>query len=204
MSAPSETLNEQSLPIIEIDPKRLFRISQYKTNEPFFGRKGSNRFDDPLGEYGTCYCGNSLVVAIAESILHNELPRLGEHWIDVRRIMSAQVVRFPHATGTLRLAHFTGANLRFLVGPSDIIGGLGPFCIPQAWSRALYEHPQDLDGIFYMSRHINDEAAVVVFERAQAKLGPAVYQDLPDVEGGLAATIRLRIIPAYGTPGRLS
>ena len=31
---------------------------------------------------------------------------------------------------------------------------------------ALHAHPQNLDGIIYMSRHLNDRKAVVVFDRA--------------------------------------
>ncbi len=193
-------LNDRELPVIEIDPEQLIRISSYKTGEPFFGKGNDNRYDDPQREYGTCYCGLSLIVSIAETLLHDQVPCRGAHAIDARRITGVQVVRFPEGTAPVRLAHFTGANLRYLVGPNDLVGGLGSFDLTQAWSRAIYEHPQELDGVLYMSRHINDQHAIVLFDRAEHKLGPAVYRDLGDVAGSLAALMVLRIVPEYGLP----
>ncbi|WP_223277348.1 MULTISPECIES: hypothetical protein [Cupriavidus] len=34
----------------------------------------------------------------------------------------------------------------------------------------MHDHPSDVDGFLYMSRHVNTEEALVVFERARKKL----------------------------------
>lgn len=51
---------------------KLYRISRYSSGEPYFGRTGANRFDDPTRakarRFGTCYLGLSLEVAIAETM----------------------------------------------------------------------------------------------------------------------------------------
>lgn len=38
------------------------------------------------------------------------------------------------------------------------------------WSAAIHAHADNVDGFLYMSRHKNDEKAVVLFDRARAKL----------------------------------
>jgi hypothetical protein len=60
-----------SLKRISVDPEKLIRVSRHNTNEPYFGNSRRNRFDDPVGKYGTCYFGMSLAVAVAETLLHD-------------------------------------------------------------------------------------------------------------------------------------
>lgn len=58
------------------------------------------------------------------------------------------------------------------------------------WSRALHDHPERVDGLLYMSRHINDAHAVVVFDRAAHKLGNA--HSIPLMEApGLALALQV-------------
>ena len=68
-----------------------------------------------------------------------------------------------------------------------------PYPIPQLWSMAVHRHPQKVDGILYMSRHLNDRMAVVVFDRARHKLGSATYTALPKARSVLNAIAELHI-----------
>ena len=119
-----------ALPIrtVQMSPSKLFRISRYSTGEPFFGKSAANRFDDPnrvrSKRFGTCYLGLSLEVAIAETILHDEMPENGGFSVAVQEIENRHVVRFKGAP--LVLADLTGTSLKALVG-SGAISTITPY-----------------------------------------------------------------------------
>jgi hypothetical protein len=75
---------------VQVLPSRLYRISKVDSGEPFFGRSASSRFDDPnriqSRRFGTCYLGFSLEVAIAETILHDEMPVRGRFEVAVQEM----------------------------------------------------------------------------------------------------------------------
>jgi RES domain len=185
-----------SIPIstVQVSPSRLYRISRFDAGEPFFGRSASNRFDDPdrikARRYGTCYLGLSLEVAIAETILHDEMPVRGRFEVAVQEIEDRYVVRFRGEP--LTLVDLTGTALKALIG-SGAISTTMPYDVPQRWSRALHRHPVGADGIVYMSRHVNSERAVVVFDRAMLKLAAPSYAPLAATKGALQALINLRV-----------
>jgi hypothetical protein len=191
---PPRDLASIPLRTVEMLPARLFRISRFRSGEPYFGRSAANRFDDPgrvrSRRFGTCYLGSSLEVAIAETLLHDELPDSGGFSVALPEIENRFVVRFKGAP--LKLADLTGASLKSLVG-SGGISTIMPYDVPQRWAKALHQHGDGVDGLVYMSRHVNDERAVVVFDRAGAKLGRPRYQPLAEVRGALKALINLRI-----------
>jgi hypothetical protein len=86
----------------------------------------------------------------------------------------------------------TGTALKSLVGSSEVSTILS-YDIPQRWSLALHRHPAGVDGLVYMSRHVNSKRAVVVFDRAANKLGTASYKSLTRTNGALSAVMDLRI-----------
>ena len=130
--------------------------------------------------------GFSLGCAIAETILFKA---------SVAELASRYVVRF-RGTEQLRLADLTGANLKTTVGSSEI-STVFPYDIPQAWAKALHAHPTGVDGIQFVSKQLNDQKAVVVFDRAKHKLTASSYVPLMDAQGALAAITTLHISPAY-------
>jgi RES domain len=185
-----------SIPVrtVQVSPSRLYRISRYDFGEPFFGRSASNRFDDPCRtkskRFGTCYLGLSLEVAIAETILHDEMPIKGRFNVAVQEIEGRHCVRFRGEP--LTLVDLTGAALKSLIGTGAISTTI-PYDVPQRWSRALHRHPIGADGIVYMSRHVNNERGVVVFDRARAKLGAPSFTALASTHGALRALMNLRV-----------
>ena len=76
--APSRHFASAKLDTKWVDPSTLLRISRHNTDEPYFGKSGGNRFDDPRSvmeskKYGTSYFGFSLHCAFAETVLHDEI-----------------------------------------------------------------------------------------------------------------------------------
>jgi RES domain len=191
---PPRNLAAISVSTVQVSTSKLHSISRFDSGEPFFGKSGSNRFDDPnrtkSKRFGTCYFGLSLEVAIAETILHDEMPIRGRFEVAAQEIENRHCVRFRGQP--LTLVDLTGTALKALIG-NGAISTTMPYDVPQRWASALHRHPVNADGILYMSRHVNDERAVVVFDRARAKLGVAAFTPLAETKGALRALTNLRV-----------
>jgi hypothetical protein len=195
------------LQVLEIRVERLVRISRRSDGEPHFGRSGANRFDDPAKRigtrYGVCYFGLDLHTALAETVLHDEMPSRGQFHVSRADFQARTLVTFAtatrrssgtrHALNPLRLADLTGAALKRL-GGNGALSTITPYDTPQAWSRAVHHHPTQVDGIVYVSRHLNDRLAVAVFDRAAKKLGTASYAPLKHAHHLGAAIVELGIV----------
>jgi hypothetical protein len=159
---PAKNFSTLALPVVKIRARRLVRISGYDSDEPHFGRTASHRFDDPRKEYGTSYFGLNLVTAIAESLLHDLEP------VGTRYQVAADEVkrRYIHTFDgyDLTLADLTGQSMN-LLGAHAGLFGTANYRIPMRWSRAIYMHPAEVDGILYVSRMMAPNLAVVLFDR---------------------------------------
>jgi hypothetical protein len=184
LKPPPRNLRELDLATLKIPCVDLFRISKYRSGEPHFGRTKANRFDDPTRvkkrRFGTCYCGLDLETALAETLLHDEIPVRGNFKLSFAHFESHQVVEFKG--GELILADLTGAHLKTMGGDGSL-STMVPYTVPQRWALAIHRHPQSVDGIRYVSRHLNDRYAIVVFDRALSKIGTAHYTPLPTASG---------------------
>jgi hypothetical protein len=159
------------LKTVSIDPSTLFRVSGHSTGEPYFGKWNANRFDDPSevpeARYGTCYLGTSLAVAIAETLLHDRKPIKSWFVVELAVIKSRYVIQFKGSP--LTLADLTGAELKRL-GGNAALSGTASYGTTKQWSQSVHQHADKVDGMLYMSRHKNDEKAIVMFDRAAHKL----------------------------------
>ncbi|QBR04191.1 RES family NAD+ phosphorylase [Paraburkholderia pallida] len=178
-------LSSVKLDIEEINPSKLLRISRYESGEPHFSKSGLNRFDTPDGSFGTCYFGLTLACAFAETVLHDRTAVSGGFPLVYADLEQRWVVRFKSAD-KLRLATFRGASLKKL-GADGRVSTEVPYGVPQAWSKALHDHPENIDGFTYQSRHLNTEPAVVLFDRCSSKLTckPGKYKNFLDYPGAL-------------------
>jgi hypothetical protein len=167
LSRPTLAFAINSLPLRTVDPSRLFRLSTHLTCEPFFNNSGRNRFDAPAGQYKTYYFGFKLSTAICETVLHDIVPVGGYFDIHIARLVAYNVYRYSGAK--LKLANLTGESLKRL-GLHGQFSGTSYYTKPQLWSKAIYNHPSNVDGFIYMSRHLTTEKAVVLFDRAKAKI----------------------------------
>lgn len=186
LALPPANFDQIALKRVTLDPAKLYRVSRHGSGEPFFGRSGSNRFDDPRipKQFGTCYLGTTLKVAIAESLLHDEIARNGGFTLGESAVSSRFVVRFQG--DSLTLADCTGAALK-RCGADGSFSTQVPYDVPQQWALAIHRHPDQVDGFTYVSRHMNTHLAVALFERAGAKLRSAQYTVFKDYSGALRA-----------------
>lgn len=171
LSTPTPTFSTARLVLVKVEPARLIRIATRISGEPYFNNSGMNRFDDPnpitTARYKTCYFGYKLSVALAETLLHDRKPIHQHFVISPDRIDASFVLHFK---GTpLTLANMTGAALR-RVGLHAGLSGTSYYRTPQLWSEAIHKHPSQVDGFIYMSRHLNTDKAVVLFDRALPKI----------------------------------
>ena len=193
---PPRNLGQIDLETAMVSPARLVRLSRYSLGEPHFGRSAGHRFDDrsrPMAaRFGACYCGFDLTTAIAETLLHDAVPVKGKFFVPYVDFANRFQVRFPAPTDALVLVTVTDIHAKRL-GVDGAISTETPYQTTQLWAMALQRHPQKVDGMLYMSRHLNKRQAVVIFDRAKRKLGRAVYKPLPMVAGVLKAISTLRI-----------
>lgn len=198
LAAPPRNLSTLSLATKSIAVCTLFRISGHNSGEPYFGTAASFRFDDPglpkKSRFGTCYCGFDLETALAETVLHDEMPHRGKFRISSALFASKFLVSFQG--GPLNVADLTGVPLK-LIGGNGAISTILPYDIPQKWSRAVHQHPQNVDGILFVSRHLNDRLALVIFSRAAGKFKNAAYTPLNSAPGISGATTALQITFPY-------
>jgi len=171
LAVPAPSFSEHPLAVAIVSPELLIRVSKHHTDEPFFGHKGMNRFDDPHtneeARYGTCYFGYKLETAIAETLLHDISPTNGIFSISPDDIATRFAIHYKGKL--LYLADLTGVALKRM-GLDAELTGTSDYTIPQQWSNAIYNHPENVDGFIYMSHHLNTEKAVVLFERATTKV----------------------------------
>lgn len=194
ITAPSQYVSTGDLEHKFILPRYLIRVSSHKTGEPYFGKSGNNRFDAPdKSAYGTCYLGRTFDVAMAESILHDVMPVAGKFNVAPEEFVKRYVVRF--SGSKLKIADLTGSSLKTLGGTGDI-SGTSNYGITQQWSLAIYQNPGGYDGFMYMSRHLTDSLAIVLFDRAASKIQMKSVTKIIDYDGIAEAAKRLGIVGA--------
>jgi hypothetical protein len=196
LGLPPAVLSTDKQPVTYLSPEKLFRISAYADGEPYFGHSGANRFDAPgclagSPEFGSCYFGYTLSVAIAESILHDRDPIDGAFEIANTTLSSMYVHRFKG--DSLRLLKLTGTTLKRLDGHADLAGTCD-YDIAHRWALAVHSNPARFDGFIYMSRHDNSGKAVLLFDRAKGKLQSALHTVLNQTKGYSTAAMAFGIV----------
>lgn len=195
LQPPSPDFSELPLKVRELSVSKLKRVGRHPTGEPYFGKHAANRFDDPDKRFGTCYCGQQLDTAIAETVLHDEVPEKGRFRIRQEDIDARYLVTFAAGedNGMLRLADLTGPHLKRLGGDNSL-SAEHPYEVSQQWGAAVHAHPENVDGFLYVSKQLNDKKAVVVFDRAQKKFGAPTCTPLATAPGLTQAKKRLGIV----------
>jgi hypothetical protein len=179
--------------VTHLSPARLLRISRYCTGEPYFGMSGANRFDAPSPHslFKTCYLGRTLAVALAETVLHDEIPVQGRFDIAPSELRGRYVLEFED--DKLKLANLHGTALKRMGGHGDL-SGTHDYTTTQQWSLGVFQNPAQFDGFIYMSRHLNSGQAVVLFDRAEHKMRLHRTTELTHFPGFAHAARRLGII----------
>jgi RES domain len=175
---PPSDLDNRSLPISHFaEGKILFRIHETDYHPVFFGRSLPHRFDAPVS-YGVLYAGIDKHVALRETIFRDRLENL---MLD-RNQLSGRIAQHSIsdlvANRALKLVKAYDDDL-LLIGATNSISREDERSYTQKWSRALWQHPDFVDGIIYRS-HLDenrlcvalysDRVDGVLFHQAKEKL----------------------------------
>lgn len=170
---PPEDLNERELPLT-LQSGPWFRIHRSKYEAIYFAKGAVNRFDDPEKEYGVLYCAWDFYGAFIETLGWSTGAReISEQSLSTRRLASITSNR------PLQFVDLIGGGLAHIGADAEICTGRDRH-LSQSWSRALWKHPTEPDGIRYISRHDPQRACFAVFERAAITLNATDCGQLDD------------------------
>jgi hypothetical protein len=184
---PPRDLSVRSLPL-RLWQGPWLRVHRAVRDPLHFGRSGNNRFDDPRAEFGVLYLGADLEGAFVETF--------GRVVADAPRLVSGRALGDRLLTpiefdAPLRLVDLSGPGLGRLGADGRLC--TGDYRVAQAWSRALWAHPDAPDGLLYRSRHDPSRLCAAVFERAgpRARVRPGESLVAFDLRSHLAAVLDL-------------
>lgn len=150
----------------------LYRVHAAGNGSRFYGRRDATwRWDDPRGDYGVLYLGDTQAGSFAETLLRRPAQRTLV-WSEVAKR------RFSHfcTLAPLRLADMRGAGLGWfgvtvarIAADHDERTFPGAYENTQAISALVHAHT-DLDGIQYRSRLDPDHLCIALFNRADHKI----------------------------------
>lgn len=157
---PPSDLPRRKLTILEIAEgvavERLFEASY----EPIFFDKGrGGRWNAPDGAYGVLYVAADMRGAFAETFLREP----GRTLLPLDLVARKARVTL-RTTRPLRLIALTGSGLARAGATAEVTHGGLPYDIPQAWSKALRDHPAGPDGIAWRARHDDDTVCYALFD----------------------------------------
>lgn len=152
---------------------------------PAAGEPPRNRFDAPSGEYGTCYFGATLGIAILETLVRGlKVPIIPRAELRVRAGTSVSLEK------PLRVLRLEGKGLASFGISADAVSGNG-YEACRDLARRVHERFPEVDGIQYRSRWDTSELCWAVFDRARHRLGGVLgSQSLDD-----PAVVRPALLP---------
>jgi RES domain len=135
--------------------------------EPLFfgpspGKPPRSRFDAPDGSFTVCYLGASEETSFVEAFLR------GRGGIFDAADLEPSALSEIESIEPLRLCQLHGAGLQ-RIGATSVIAS-GHHSASRIWSLALYNHPDEPDGVFYRARFDDDVFCAAIYDRARAKL----------------------------------
>jgi hypothetical protein len=150
------TLN---LPVVE--SKGLwYRLNPVQYSSAlYFDRSGKGRFDGSMQGYGILYVGEDEYAAFIECYGREHGGRgVAEATLKQRNLFAIAADR------PLMLVDLTGSGLVKLGADARLSSG--SYAIARVWAKAIWEHPMQVDGLRYRSRHDDDRFCCGLFDRA--------------------------------------
>jgi hypothetical protein len=185
--APPAHLDRIDLPLVAVDPAELLRLFPLGKSPIHFrvAKRGQKayRFDAPNQEFGVMYCAFALEACFAETLLRTrayQTPASEPTLIDEDELRSKGIAQLGGSDGQqLVLADLTGSALVRLHADGSI-STVARYGVPRQWVLALWKHPKRVDGIRYVSRFMNSQMAVALFDRCEDRLIARHTQPLLD------------------------
>jgi RES domain len=154
---PPEDFAERELPI-RTEKGPFFRIHRKEHGAVFYGCTGCNRFDDFQRKFGVLYAGLDEYAAFIET--HGQ--RMGVNAVSESELQARCLTLLTPAR-LVRLVDLTGPGLAKLGADNRL--ATADHEIAQRWSRAVWEHPAESDGILFRSRHDPSRVSLAIFDR---------------------------------------
>jgi hypothetical protein len=172
LDPPPDDFAKLTLVTTEVAPASLLRLASatHLSGDPF-RRNALYRFDAPDASFGVFYAAFDLETAFAESVVRaraHALPAGEPLLIDYVTLASRHVVTLAVSSParSLRLAQLYGAGLS-AARTDNRIATVDDYGTTQRWAKAFHAHPENIDGIIYMSRYVGNRRSVVLFDRAR-------------------------------------
>jgi hypothetical protein len=161
---PPPDLVDRSLPI-KVAPAGtlVFRLHRLEHEPLYFGRLRTGRFDAPNGEFGVLYLGASDRAAFIETFGRT----LGVRVVAMSDL-AARALAMVRLARALQLVDLTGPGLAKLGADARLCSG--DYTIAQQWALAIWQHPQQPDGLLWPSRFDPGVASIAVFDRSRDAL----------------------------------
>jgi hypothetical protein len=161
---PRDLANREPLIHVLRETDVWFRGHSMDKGPLFFGKTMTQRWDAPAEEYGVLYLGSDEFCAFMESIgrgvLKTQLvPRATVEHKGVSR------VRF---TRPLRVIDLVSSGGLTRIGAESSLSSGSGYKNSQKWSKALRDHPEKPDGIYYLSRHDPSRTACALYDHCES------------------------------------
>jgi hypothetical protein len=101
-------------------------------------------------------------------------------------------------TADLNLIRLAGPSLAILGATAEVVHGGLSYDAPQAWSKALFEHPLRPDGIAYYARHDDEGLCYAIFDRERSSVREIERETNPDQDWFWRLAQRYRVGLAPG------
>jgi hypothetical protein len=170
LRGPPAGFERAELVLVEIDPAALLRLAfRSKASHVGFRDSARYRFDAPAGEFGVLYAAFDLATAFAETVLRTapqdvapgEEPLLTYEELARRRVVQLAAVpgRRPLRLVKLYDEGLAAAKVDNRIATDD------DYPTTRLWAKAFHDHPEQPDGLIYLSRFMGARRSVVLFDR---------------------------------------
>lgn len=150
---PPENFDSLSLPISRIDNVIAYRLNPAGYDSAiYYDRSSRGRFEN--SDLGVLYLGETIEAAFIETFGR----RLGVRYIS-REFTRTRNLFSVESNRPLRLVDMFGSGLVKLGADSEVTSSRD-YQLSRNWSRAIYHHPERIDGIRYLSRHDNTQQSL--------------------------------------------
>ncbi|MHB0877269.1 MAG: RES family NAD+ phosphorylase [Anaerolineae bacterium] len=154
---PPADLADRPLPVVaHAGPWVRVHLGRY--DAVHFGRAARNRFDAPDGSFGVLYLAADAFCAFVECFGRPT----GRRVVAADQLRQYRLAEF-RPPRPLRLVDITGEGLARIGADASLCAG--PYDVSQAWTRALWAHPEQPEGILYRARHDPSRLCVAAFDR---------------------------------------
>lgn len=184
---PPADFQSRILPVV-MSTGPFFRLNSIRhPSALYFDRSGEGRFDGQGQGFGILYVGEDEYVPFIESFgrVH------GKQIVEERILKQRYLARFD-ADRLLQLVDLTGSGLVKIGADARLTSG--SYEIARRWAKAIFEHPQGVDGVKYFSRLDNTRACFGLFDRISSHLQETNLGTLLDNH----ATLLAQILDHYG------